>query len=78
MAFSTLRNIACGSAVGMAGMLPFNIDDPDKVDKSMKSVREQFAAREPTKETGPERIKRMFTLEYVFEIHLVGAHHSIS
>lgn len=62
MSFSTLRRIGCVSAVGLCGMLPFGIDDPDKVSKSVKTVAES-RFREGVKESGPERIKRMFTLE---------------
>lgn len=50
------------AALCLAGMLPFGIDDPDKVSKSIKTAAE-FANREKILETGPERIKRMFQLD---------------
>lgn len=63
MSFSKLRRIGFGSVVGLAGMLPFGLDDPDKVNKSVKTAGDYYANRETVLESGPERIKRMFTLE---------------
>lgn len=62
MSFSTLRRIGYGSCVGLAGMLPFGIDDADKVSKHIKTAGD-FNRRDVIPESGPERIKRMFTLE---------------
>lgn len=62
MSFSTLRRIGYGSFVGLAGLLPFNLDDTDKVDKRIKTAGD-FANRQIVPESGPERIKRMFELE---------------
>lgn len=62
MSFSKLRRIGY---VTLAGLLPFGIDDADKVNKSVKTAGDFAKYRGVISESGPERIKRMFTLEYV-------------
>lgn len=58
-----LRRTLCGSTV-LAGIMPFKLDDHDKVSKSVKTVSD-FANREIVQETGWERIRHMLSKEYV-------------
>lgn len=57
-----IRRLLYGSPVGMATFLPLDWEDHDKISRKVKTAQD-FENREEINETGPDRIKRMFSIE---------------